>query len=117
MKCRHPLSATTWVKPSNSINNNKNYGTPKCSLILTYGNNPIQTPCTLISKHLELYNIYPRTSTILLVGENTLWWPKNVVTNISFQNFATFNFQQGVITLTGAKTIVMTFFILHIKIL
>jgi len=31
----------------------------------------------------------------LFVGESTLWWPKHVVTNIFFQNYATFNFHQA----------------------
>jgi hypothetical protein len=29
------------------------------------------------------------------VGESTLWWPKNVVTNIIFQNNGTFDFHQA----------------------
>jgi hypothetical protein len=28
-------------------------------------------------------------------SENTLWWPKNVVANIVFQNHVTFNFHQA----------------------
>ncbi len=28
-------------------------------------------------------------------GENILWWPKNVVINTVFQNYATFNFHQA----------------------
>jgi hypothetical protein len=28
-------------------------------------------------------------------SENTLWWPKHIVTNIVFQNCATFNFHQA----------------------
>jgi hypothetical protein len=31
---------------------------------------------------------------IMMWGENTSWWPKNVVTNIVFQNYAIFNFHQ-----------------------
>jgi len=29
------------------------------------------------------------------LGESTLQWPKNVVTNTIFQNYATFNFHQA----------------------
>jgi hypothetical protein len=28
-------------------------------------------------------------------GESTLLWPKDVVTNVVFQNYATFNFHQA----------------------
>ncbi len=28
-------------------------------------------------------------------GENTLWWPKNIVTNIVFRKYVTFNFNQA----------------------
>jgi hypothetical protein len=31
----------------------------------------------------------------MVLSESTLWWPKNVIKNIVFQNFATFNFHQA----------------------
>ncbi len=60
------------------------FGVPTKILI-----NPIIELCENFQEFVKTYKLI-----VTQMGESTLQWPKNVVTNIVFQNCVTFNFHQ-----------------------